>query len=47
MILDVFAVMDSIQMFRHKKMVAAKTFGFTVEAGLFEPVPMILGVGSH
>ena len=42
-----FHVMDNIDMYPNKKMVAAETVGFTVEADFFKAGPMILGFGCH
>ena len=41
------AVMDNIEMFHHKKMVAADIFDFRFEAHLFKSVLMIPGFGCQ
>ena len=40
-------VMDNINMFQNKKMVAAENVGFRFEADLFKSVQIILGFASH
>ena len=41
------AVMDNIETFHHKKMVAAEPGGFIFEADQFKSAPMLLVSGCH